>query len=238
MSITDNKRNRRGRVTSTIVDATPIVADQVPSNRREEILEYLKLFGYKPDRTILQVHIAGFFNKRQTSSRAQEKKGATARRYGGTTFVVVGRTHDPSIIDSLIKPKKKTEEASPGYLGYLWKSKDPRKRAPHQVIPLDFTPVHVPYPPDWKNMFATKGFMLALHVPASFAKHKNKLTRSLYRVGKKVDVKQNWDFIEEIRNSGYGQEAVDDPLAILKIRLAKGELSPQEYERLRQMLTA
>lgn len=87
-------------------------------------------------------------------------------------------------------------------------------------------------------MFATKGFMLALHVPASFAKNKNKLTRSLYRVGKKMNVKQNWDFIKEIRNSGYGQETVDDPLAILKIRLAKGELSPQEYERLRQILTA
>lgn len=87
-------------------------------------------------------------------------------------------------------------------------------------------------------MFATKGFMLALHVPASFAKNKNKLTRPLYRVGKKMNVKQNWDFIKEIRNSGYGQETVDDPLAILKIRLAKGELSPQEYERLRQILTA
>lgn len=87
-------------------------------------------------------------------------------------------------------------------------------------------------------MFATKGFMLALHVPASFAKNKNKLTRSLYRVGKKMNVKQNWNFIKEIRNSGYGQETVDDPLVILKIRLAKGELSPQEYERLRQILAA
>lgn len=138
----------------------------------------------------------------------------------------------------LIRPKKKREEASPGYLGYLWKNKDPRKKAPHEVIPLDFTPVHIPYPPDWKNMFATKGFMLALHVPASFAKNKNKLTRSLYRVGKKMNVKQNWDFIQEIRNSGYGQETVDDPLVIMKIRLAKGELSPQEYERLRQILAA
>jgi hypothetical protein len=214
------------------------VAGQVPSNRRGEILEYLELFGYKPDRSILQVHIAGFFNKRQTISRVQEKKEAIARRYGGTTFVVVGRTHDPSIVDLIIRPKKKRDEASPGYLGYLWKNKDPRKRAPHEVIPLDFTPVNVPYPPDWKNMFATKGFMLALHVPASFAKNKNKLTLSLYRVGKKMNVKQNWDFIKEIRNSGYGQETVDDPLAILKIRLAKGELSPQEYERLRQILTA
>jgi hypothetical protein len=237
MSLTDSKRKKGDRVASTIVDTTTRVADQVSSNRQEEILEYLKLFGYKPDRTILQVHIAGFFNKRQSNTRAQEKKEATARRYGGTTFVVVGRTHDPSIMDSLIKPKKKREEASPGYLGYLWKNKDPQKRAPHEVIPLDFTPVHIPYPADWKNMFATKGFMLAVHVPASFAKHKNKLTRALYRVGKKADVKQHWDFIEEIRNTGYGQQqAVEDPLTILKIRLAKGELNPQEYERLRQML--
>lgn len=238
MSLADNKRKKGGRLASTIVDAAPIVANQVPPNRREEILEYLKLFGYKPDRTILQVHIPGFFNKRQTNARAQEKKEATARRYGGTTFVVVGRTHDPSVIDLLSKPKKKREEASPGYLGYLWKNKDPQKRAPHEVIPLDFTPVHVPYPADWKNMFATKGFMLALHVPASFAKDKNKLTRALYRVGKKADVKQQWNFIEEIRNIGYGQQAVNDPLTILKIRLAKGELSSQEYERLRQMLAA
>ena len=52
MSLTDNKRKKGSRVVSTVVDAAPIVADQVPSNRRKEILEYLKLFGYKPDRTI------------------------------------------------------------------------------------------------------------------------------------------------------------------------------------------
>ena len=59
MSLTDNKRKNGGRVVSTIVDVAPMVADQVPLNRQEEILDYLKLFGYKPDRTILQVHIAG-----------------------------------------------------------------------------------------------------------------------------------------------------------------------------------
>src|SRR5918999_1636307 len=236
MSLTDNKRKKGGHVVSTIVDVAPIVADQVPLNRQEEILDYLKLFGYKPDRTILQVHIAGYFNKRQANARARVQRETTARRYGGTTFVVVGRTHDPSIMNSVTKPKKNREETSPGYIGYLWKSKDPQKRAPHEVIPLDFTPNYVPYPADWKNMFATKGFMLALHVPASFAKHKNNLTRALYRIGKKTDVKKRWNFIDEIRNSGYGQQAVEDPLTILKIRLAKGELTPQEYEKLRQML--
>jgi hypothetical protein len=237
MSLTDNKRKKGGRIASTTVDAAPIVADQVPSNRRDEILEYLKLFGYKPDKTIIQVYISGFFNKRQANARAQEKIEATVRRYGGTTFVVVGRTHDPSIMDLLIKPKKKREETSPGYLGYLWKSKDPQKRAPHEVIPLDFAPIHIPYPAEWKNMFATKGFMVAFHVPASFAKQKNVLSRALYRAGKKADVRKRWDFIEEIRSNGYGQQGAEDPLSILKIRLAKGEISPQEYEKLHQTLT-
>ena len=237
MSLTDNKRKKGGRIASTTLDAAPIVADQVPSNRRDEILEYLKLFGYKPDKTIIQVHIAGFFNKRQANARAQEKIEATVRRYGGTTFVIVGRTHDPRIMDLVIKPKKKGEATSPGYIGYLWKSKDPQKRAPHEVIPLDFTPLHVTYPADWKSMFATKGFMIALHVPASFAKQKNKLSRALYRTGKKADVRKRWGFIEEIKSSGYGQQAAEDPLSILKIRLAKGEISPQEYEKLHQTLT-
>src|SRR5919112_6393620 len=231
MSLTDNKRKKGGRVASTIVDAAPIVAGQVPLNRQEEILDYLKLFGYKPDRTILQVHIAGFFNKRQANARAQVQRETTARRYGGRTFVVVGRTHDPSVVNSVTKPKKKREATSPGYIGYLWKSKDPQKRAPHEVIPLDFTPLHVPYPADWKSIFATKGFMVAVHVPASFALQKNKLLRALYRAGKKADVRKRWDFIKEIRSSGYGQQAAEDPLNILKIRLAKGEISPQEYEK-------
>ena len=88
-------------------------------------------------------------------------------------------------------------------------------------------------------MFATKGFMVALHVPASFAKDKNKLLRALYRAGKKADVRKRWDFIEEIRRNGYGQQGADeDPLSILKIRLAKGEISQQEYEKLHHTLTA
>jgi hypothetical protein len=244
MSLTDNRRKKRGQTassssssSSTVAEAEHIVADQVTYNRRAEILEYLKLFGYKPDKTILQVHIVGFFNKRRVKARSVEQREAASRRYGGTTFVVVGRTHDPSVMDLVIKPKKKREETSPGYVGYLWKSKDPQKKAPHEVIPLDFTPIHVPYPADWKNIFATKGFMVALHVPASFAKHKNKLSRAFYRAGKNADVKKPWDFIEEIRSSGNEQQATEDPLSILKIRLAKGEISPQEYEKLRQTLT-
>jgi hypothetical protein len=239
MSLTENRRKKRGAQTaSTITEAERIVAAQVTSNRQAEILEYLKLFGYKPDKTILQVHIAGFFNKRRVSTKAVEQRETSARRYGGRTFVVVGRTHDPSIMDLVLKPKSKRETTSPGYVGYLWKNKDPQNKAPHEVVPLDFTPTHVPYPEDWKNMFATKGFMLALHVPASFAKDKNKLLRALYRAGKRVDVRKKWDFIEEIKSSSYGQQqGAEDPLNILKIRLAKGEISQQEYEKLHQTMT-
>jgi hypothetical protein len=144
----DDRKKRKYQTASAITEAERIVSGQVPANRREEILEYLKLFGYKPDRTILQVHIAGFFTKRHVPSSAVKKRQATAKRYGGTTFVVVGRTHDPSIMGLVTKPRKKPEQASPGYVGYLWKNKDPQNRAPHEVVPLDFTPMHVPYPQD------------------------------------------------------------------------------------------
>jgi hypothetical protein len=241
-------------ITSTVSEAESKILSEVTQNRRNEIYEYLKLFGYKPDRTIIQVHIAGFFNRKKASQREAEKRMATSKKYGGTTFVVVGRTHDPSIIDNVVKPRKKNPlDMSPGYVGYLWKNKDNQKRAPHEIIPLDFTPVHLPYPEDWKNMLATKGFMLALHVPTSLAKDKNKLTRVLYRVGKSgIDVKKEWTFLNDIRHIIYpqteskhdqhtreslaGQTVVEDPIHILKRRLAKGEISKEEYEELRKAI--
>ncbi|MEW6604553.1 MAG: hypothetical protein AB1351_07680 [Thermoproteota archaeon] len=203
----DEKKKRRTQTASTM--AQQVVADQVPPDRRKEILEYLKLFGYKPEHTILQVHIPGFFNKRRYGKREPDKRQAAAKRYGGTTFVIVGRTHDPAIMDRVIKPRKKREDASPGYVGYLWKNKDPEGRAPDEVLPPDFTPTHVPYPEDWKNIFATKGFMIALHVPSSFAKDKNRLLRALYRAGKNADVKKRWDFINQVGDTGFGQAAED-----------------------------
>ena len=105
---------------------------------------------------------------------------------------------------NVTKPRKRYAlDTSPGYIGYLWKNKDPHKRAPHEVIPLDFVPIHLPYPSDWKNMFATKGFMLALHVPASFTRYKNRLTRGLYRTAKSgVNVKDEWTFLNEIIQLG------------------------------------
>ena len=85
----------------------------------------------------------------------------------------------------------------------MWKNKDPEKRPPREIIPLDFTPIHLPYPTDWKNMFVTKGFMIALHVPSSFAKYKNRLTRALYRIGRKsssnIDVRKGWSFLNDLK---------------------------------------
>jgi hypothetical protein len=46
--------------------------------------------------------------------------------------------------------------------------------------------------------------MLALHVPSSFARYKNRLTRALYRISKSsvVDVKKKWTFLNELKQFG------------------------------------
>jgi Short C-terminal domain len=276
-NIIKERRQRQQQSIKTVSQAESIISSQVFGKRRTEIYEYLKLFGYKPDKTIIQVHITGFFRKKgQASPKERERYTAAVKKYGGTSFVIVGRTHDPSITESVVKPKKKNPlDTSPGYVGYLWKNKDPQKRDPHQIIPLDFTPIHLPYPQDWKNLFATKGFMLALHVPASFAKDKNRLTRALYRISKNsvVDIKNEWTFLNEIRqfgidntnntnnnthqisrntNAGTSSTPSDyafnnkhkkidnqeDPVRIIKMRLAKGEISKEEYEELRNAISS
>jgi hypothetical protein len=264
----DNKPKRKTALpvmamTTSQVGSGNQILNEVPENRRQEIYEYMGLFGYKPDRTIIQVHITGFFKKKTYSQRQIEQHKAAVNRYGGTTFVVIGRTHDPAILDIVVRPKQKSPyDRSPGYVGYLWKNKDRQSRAPHELLPLDFTPVHLPYPEDWKNRFATKGFMIALHIPSTLAKNKNRLTRALYRIGKtRVDVKKEWKFLNELKNLNYVQNAHDvknnkevhnnnivgaastddrivggreisDPLQILKVRLAKGQISRNEYNEL------
>jgi hypothetical protein len=283
----DNSRRKRSQTAATAPQAvanssTPIslrtsssflelenkISKEVPQNRPNEIYEFMKLFGYKPERSIVQIHLTGFFRKKKYTPREIEQHKTATKRYGGTTFVVIGRTHDPSIMEMVVKPKKKNPyDNSPGYIGYLWKNKDPQKRAPHEIIPLDFTPIHLPYPTDWKNMFATKGFMLAMHVPSFLAKDKSKLTRSLYRIGKSsVDVKQEWKFLNDLKSvitasrqlegftdtagsvktekqkqaltevSTISNKAIDnerqDPLRVLKLRLAKGEIDKKEYQEL------
>ncbi|MER3408336.1 MAG: hypothetical protein C4292_06340 [Nitrososphaera sp.] len=168
-------------------------------------------FGYKPESTILQVHMAGFFGRKGSAGggkKAEQRKEAT-KRYWGTTFVVVGRTHDPAVMDRVIRPR--TKEGSPCYVGYLWMGKDPGKRPPHELVPLDFTPVHLHYPRDWKDAFVTKGMLVAMHVPSSFAKGKGELTRALHRIGKEADVKQEWRFLEELKKYGcYAKQQQQD----------------------------
>ncbi len=48
----------------TISKSESIISNQVFDNRRNEIHEYLKLFGYKAGNTIIQVHITGYFRKK------------------------------------------------------------------------------------------------------------------------------------------------------------------------------
>lgn len=206
--IRHRKRNIQQRaLQSSISDISKqqIVSIQVLPNRRNEIEQFLKLFGYNSEKTILQVHLIGFFRKKNLNQREIEQKSKSVKRYGGTSFIVVGRTYDPAIIENVIRPKSKDPlESSPGYIGYLWKDKNSQNKPPHELIPLDFTPVHLPYPDDWKKMFATKGFLIAMHVPTSFVKDKNKITRALYRIAKTgPDIRKEWNFLNDLKNLGY-----------------------------------
>jgi hypothetical protein len=179
------------------------VASQVPANRRKEIEHYLDLFGYKPERTILQVHVAGSFGRGASSSpQAMAKRATAAARYKGHTFTVVGRTHDPSLVERLVPPRK-TQGANPGYMGYLFIGKDEDGRPPHELLPLDFIPNGMVYPADWKSIFKTKGYLVTMHVPATFASGKNELLRRLRRIGGAMDAKHEWTFFDELEEFGY-----------------------------------
>ena len=107
-NIKDRRRRRQQQQKiQTVSQASSIISGQVFDKRRNEIYEYIKLFGYKPDKTIIQVHITGFFRKKgQTGQKERERYTAAVKRYGGTSFVIVGRTHDPSIAENVVKPKK------------------------------------------------------------------------------------------------------------------------------------
>lgn len=181
--------------------ARSTVQEEVPPDRRQEILRYLRLFGYKPESTILQVHIAGFFRKGQGGGgRGRQRRAEAVKRYGGTTFVIVGRTHDPAVLDRLAKPKSRN--ANPGYVGYLWHGK--AGVPPHELLPLDFVPSQMHYPDDWKKMFATKGMLVAMHVPAAFASKKNALARALYRAARGADTKKGWNaLLDQVSALGY-----------------------------------
>ena len=191
-------RKRSKRVVSAV---ETIIKLEVPETRREEILKYLKLFGYKPERSILQVYVAGYFGRGITTVREAAARERAAARYGGRTFTVVGRTHDPEILKRLIPPKRK--QASPGYMGYLFKGKDKEEKTPDELLPLDFTPAPFFYPREWKDKFGTRGYLITMHVPSDFASKKNELIRRLRRLRGQVDVKKEWSFIEELAEFGY-----------------------------------
>src|SRR5690242_6920432 len=80
-----------------------VVAEQVPTNRRDEIRRYLELFGYKPERSILQVHAAGSFGGGKPKPIIPSASGG--RKPPRRTFTVLGRTHDPSLAAHLIPPR-------------------------------------------------------------------------------------------------------------------------------------
>src|SRR5215216_7299434 len=108
------KMNTQISLQSSISDIPQqqLVSIQVPPNRRNEIKEYLKLFGYKSEKTILQVHIVGFFKKKRLNQRELEQKSKAVKRYGGTSFIIVGRTYDPNIMENVVKPKSKDPSKS------------------------------------------------------------------------------------------------------------------------------
>ena len=182
--------------------ASQTIKLQVPENRREEIREYLRLFGYKPERSILQIHVAGYFGRGMRPAREIAARERAAVRYGGRTFTVVGRTHDPEFLSRLIPPRKK-DVASSGYLGYLFQRKDKEGKTPDENLPIDFTPMPLHYPKEWKNLFGTRGYLIVMHVPSDFARKKNELLRKLRQTRSSVDVKKEWAFLNEVAALGY-----------------------------------
>jgi hypothetical protein len=54
------------RSSSSFLELENKISKEVPQNRRDEIYEFMKLFGYKPERSIVLVHLTGFFRKRNT----------------------------------------------------------------------------------------------------------------------------------------------------------------------------
>jgi hypothetical protein len=202
-------RRRRARQSQVVQTAEDVVRLQVPNNRNEEIGRYLRLFGYKPDRTVLQVHIAGYFGRGSRTPREVSQRERAASRYGGRTFVVVGRTHDPDFLSKLIPPRKKAKEANPGYVGYLFKERDQDHKAPHQLLPPDFVPSELTYPRDWKEIFGTRGYLVTMHVPSDFAPKKNNLLRQIRRLKGTALVKEPWTFLDELENYGYEKNRVE-----------------------------
>ena len=73
-NIKERRQRQQQQKIKTISQAESIISSQVFDKRRTEIYEYIKLFGYKPDKTIIQVHITGFFRKKgQVEQKERER---------------------------------------------------------------------------------------------------------------------------------------------------------------------
>ena len=83
----DGSKTTISLASSSFLELENKISKEVPQNRRDEIYEFMKLFGYKPERSIVQVHLTGFFRKKKYTPREIEQHKTATKRYGSTTFV-------------------------------------------------------------------------------------------------------------------------------------------------------
>jgi hypothetical protein len=88
--------------------------------------------------------------------------------------------------------------SNPGYVGYFFKPRNEQNLAPHELLPLDFTPSNLNYPIDWKAMYGTRGYLIAMHVKSDFAARKNNLLREIRRLKGSTNVKEPWTFLDKL----------------------------------------
>lgn len=177
----------------------------VPLNRCDEIRRYLELFGYDPGHTILQVNLAGKYGHTTPRDFMEQQTALTRQRYGGTVIVVVGRVHDPAVVNLVAKPRRPGKNSA--YVGYFSTGSSQSGLAPHEALPLDFVPQTMQYPDEWRQKFSnSRGYLVTMYVPTAFARHKNELLRHLRSAASLKDVRGAWDWIEPLRK--YGAERV------------------------------
>jgi hypothetical protein len=72
--------NFLGISSSSFLELENKISKEVPQNRPNEIYEFMKLFGYKPERSIVQVHLTGFFRKKKYTPREIEQHKTATKR--------------------------------------------------------------------------------------------------------------------------------------------------------------
>ena len=113
-------------------------------------------------------------------------------------------------------------------MGYLWKNNDSQKRAPHEVIPLDFTPIHLPYPPNNTQQITRTAAAAASGTSSTH------IQNYVHSGSNSSDYAFNNNKAKKVDN----EEEDEDPVRIIKRRLAKGEISKEEYEELRNAIAS